>query len=357
MEKYIWFSGATDITGAALADSLGVKGTRSKPKNLKSGDIVIGWGVKEKNKIVLPNGVVVLNHPDNIRSNRNKLNALDIMSKNDEVAKAIADYCTADKVGTELKKQNSKIKLPLVGRTKYHQGGKGFWLCLTEAQVNRAVGDGAGYFQNYVDIDKEYRLHVAFGKVIYAVKKIENVSEEGWKNQRKKKIDDYAKKNKWNVDENTVDKTLGILFKEATLPDRIVRSNRRGWKFSSVKLDSVNSSLKKVAIKSVEVMGLDFGAVDCAMGVDGNPYIIEINTGPGLEGTAFERYVKAFKDKLKEMESPAAKPKKEAPKKPTKVAKAAAAGAEEGGLMKVMNNVKSDEEARALIEALMKEKS
>jgi carbamoylphosphate synthase large subunit len=365
MEKYIWYSGATDVTGQALADALtGISGTKVKPKNLKADDIVIGWGAKTKDSVSFPKGVHVLNHPDKIRDNRNKLKALEIMSKNSALSGAIADYCQADQVVAELNKNNSKIKLPLVGRTKFHQGGKGFWLCLTMQQIERAINDGAAYFQNYVDITDEYRLHVAFGKVIYAVKKIENATEAGWKNQRKEKILGYSEKNKWNLDEDTVDKALGVLYKEATLPDRIVRSNKRGWKFSSIKLNNIAAGLKDAAVESVKALGLDFGAVDCAIGSDKRPYIIEINTGPGLAGTALENYIKAFKEKLDEIENP----KQTVVQKATDAAKKimgnkepkpkmAAAGASGGdGLAKVMQNVKTDEEARAVIEALMAER-
>lgn len=363
MEKYIWYSGATDITGQALADALtGVIGTKTKPKNLKAGDIIIGWGTKTKDSLSFPKGVHVLNHPDKIRGNRNKLKALEIM-KNSALSSAVADYCLAGDVLAKLPKNDSSIQLPLVGRTKYHQGGKGFWLCLTKQQIERAIDDGAAYFQNYVDIADEYRLHVAFGKVIYGVRKVENATENGWKNQRKEKILGYSEKNNWNIDEETLDKALGVLYKEATLPDRIVRSNRRGWKFSSVKLNNISNDLKDAAVKSVEVLGLDFGAVDCAIGGDKKPYIIEVNTGPGLAGTALENYVKAFKEKLDEIENPKPSVAQKVANAAKKITgnqepkpKMAAAGASGDGLAKVMQNVKTDEEARAVIEALMAER-
>jgi hypothetical protein len=360
MSKYIWYSGATDITGAALAEALGLTGTKTRPRNLQAADIVVGWGSKTKENVNL-NGTI-LNHPDKIRLNRDKFGSLKAMAADAHLAANIADFCEANAVVGQL--NNGTLSLPLVGRTKFHQGGKGFWLCLTRQHVDRAIGDGAQYFQTYIDIKDEYRLHVAFGKVIYAVKKTENPTEAGWIAQRKEKVLDYAQKNNVAVDNNTLDYVLGRLVKEAVLPDRIVRSNKRGWKFSSVQLNNVPTALKNAAIKAVGVSGLDFGAVDCAMSADSTAFIIEINSGPGLQGTALQKYVDAFTEKINAIENPlpnvaqkAAKAVAGAAKKAIKAVGAAnvdaPAAGDNAGLARLMQNVRNDEEARAVIEALM----
>lgn len=372
---YIWYSGATDVTGRTLQDKLGVDGGTTRPQNKK---IVIGWGTKTKEDVALEG--TVLNHPNNIRKARNKLEALKVMHA--AIGGGIANFCDADQVNAKL--ANGQLTLPLVGRTKYHQSGKGFWLCLTDAHIKSAIADGAQYFQNYIDIDTEYRLHVCCGEVIYAVKKVENATEAGWVAQRKEKIMDYARKNNWNVNDATLDKILKILFKEVTIPDRIVRSNRRGWKFSSIKLENVKDNLKNIACDAVKALGLDFGAVDCALDGNGSAWVIEVNTGPGLQGTALEKWAEALKAKLDELQCPVAPP--EPAPRPRQARQAAnragrrdargrfvaanavgAAAAEEvlapevgelegEGLAVVMRNVRNDAEARALLDALMKHK-
>jgi len=312
----------------------------------------------------------VLNHPDKIRDNRNKLKSLKTMYANANLKASIATFCTAGDVSGKL--NNKQMKLPLVGRTKFHQGGKGFWLCLTKQHVDKAIADGAQYFQSYIDIKDEYRLHVAFGNVIYAAKKVENANEAGWIAQRKEKILDYAKKNNVNMNDATLDYALKRMVKEAVLPDRIVRSNKRGWKFSSIRLNNLIVALKNAAIKSVEVVGLDFGAVDCAISADGLPYIIEINSGPGLQGTALQKYIDSFSAKILAL---AHQPKRNLiPKAAAVVGNAVknavgAAGAKDkadiqplnapamnGGLALLMRNVKTDEEAQAIIAALLEDK-
>ena len=358
MSKYILYSGATDVTGQALADALGLTGTKSKPRSIRNGDIIIGWGAKTDQAMDLRTATI-LNHPDKIRSNRNKMNTLGSLYGNRTTKSAIAAFCGANEVMDAIDRRRSDIKLPLVGRTNFHQGGKGFWTCLNKWHVQRAIEDGAQYFQNYIDIKDEYRLHVAFGNVIYAVKKVENPTEAGWIAQRKEKVLDYAQKNNRNMDESTMNYILGLLVKEAALPDRIVRSNKRGWKFSGVTLNNVSDALKTMAIKSVEVIGLDFGAVDCAIGLDDNPYLIEINSGPGLQGTALQKYVEAFRAKINEIEAPAREERPAARPAPAArrgraVGAAVADEAPNGGMTRVMRNVRNDEEAQAVIAALMR---
>ena len=361
MSKSIWYSGATDVTGQALADALGLTGIKSKPRGIRNGDIIIGWGAKTDQAMDLGNATV-LNHPDKIRANRNKMNTLTSLNDNRSTKSAIAAFCTSNEVMSAIDRRRSDIKLPLVGRTNFHQGGKGFWLCINRQHVTKAISDGAQYFQNYIDIRDEYRLHVAFGSVIYAVKKVENPTDAGWIAQRKEKILDYAQKNNRNMDDPTMNYILGLLVKEAALPDRIVRSNKRGWKFSGVTLNNVSDALKTMAIKSVEVIGLDFGAVDCTIGLDDNPYLIEINSGPGLQGTALQKYVEAFRTKIHEIEAPARAEQPAARRAPaarrSRAVGAApadnAGNAGNGGMARVMQNVRSDEEAQAVIAALMR---
>lgn len=359
MSKYIWFSPATDITGKKLAESLNLQGTKVKPTNLTANDIVIGWGTKTKVNVDF-GPAKVINHPNNIRINRNKFDSLKKMYTNNALASSIAKFIKHDDALDAV--NNGHINLPLIGRTNYHQGGKGFWLCLTKNHVSRAINEGAYYFQEFIDIKNEYRLHVAFGNVIHAVRKVENVSEDSWTNQRKEKINDYANKNNVDLNADTLDYILKILFKEAVLPDRIIRSNRKGWKFSSVNLNNVPAALKNMAIKAVEVSGLDFGAVDCCISESNDPFIIEINSGPGLQGTSLQKYIDAFSKKIQELEDPPQNIVKKVTKKVTAAAKRAvgadvAEEAEEnkGGLACIMRNVKNDDEAKAVIKALMKD--
>lgn len=295
-DAYIWYSNATDVTGTKLAETIGIDHGRDKPDPSKY-DLVIGWGTKVKHPVSLGKAKI-LNNPDRILANRDKLEALKLMY---DKGVSVAGFTAAEDIMNQLKTSKKGIKLPLIGRTKYHQGGKGFWICPTMTHITAAVEDGAKYFQNMIEIKNEYRLHIFNGKIIYAVKKSKKSKEEYQDSfvlqelETQKKL---AEKNGNPFDEDTAKLIIGRMAKKkvADGADMIIRSNKLGWKFSHVK--TVDKALEREAVKSLKALRLDFGAVDCCIDVNNIPYVIEVNTGPGLEKTTFDTYVKAFKSIL-----------------------------------------------------------
>lgn len=357
-DAYIWYSGATDVTGKKLAEELGIEGGRDNPKDKK---IIIGWGAKTKNDVDFPVGTSTLNHPNNIRRNRNKLSTLELLQ---QANVAVADFISAELVMAEIDKKNGKIMLPLVGRTKYHQGGKGFWLCLTKNHVQNAINEGAQYFQNYLDIVDEFRLHVFKGELLHAQKKVKRGNmEEAYVEQHAAKIKDYAEKGEVEIDDNTLKYALGRVAKEHQNADMIVRSNHRGWKFTTVK--NPKKDLVDVSSAALAAIGLEFGAVDCCLDSTGKAWVIEVNTGPGLEGTTFKAYVKSFEDELVDIMKPPKKVVKAAVKtdigkqKDTLKSKFAAPSAKErlAGLRELLDLVGDADEAEAVaVEGLLKKR-
>lgn len=288
---YIWYSGATDITGTNLARALGVDHGRVKPDFSKY-NFVIGWGTKTKQDHQFGK-IQTLNSPNNILVNRNKLQALKLMR---EAKVNVASFIEAGNL--TVAKDKNMPKLPLIGRTFYHQGGKGFWMCPTMTHVSSAISDGAQYFQSMIEIKEEFRLHIFNDGVIYAVKKSKKTKEEYQESYITQELESQkklAEKNNNPFDEATAKLIIERMAKKKVVDgaDMIIRSNRLGWKFSHIK--TVNDLLKKEAVKALKALKLDFGAVDCCIDVNNRPYIIEINTGPGLEKTSFDNYVKAFK--------------------------------------------------------------
>lgn len=293
---YIWYSGATDVTGIKLAESIGISHGKEQP-DVSKYNYIIGWGTKIKQSVALGK-TKTLNHPNQILANRDKFEALRIMNKH---GISIAGFVDATKAVVDIKDEKNGVKFPLIGRTKYHQGGKGFWICPTMTHIRAALDEGAKYFQNMIEIRDEYRLHVFNDEVIYAVKKSKRTKKEyqeaiilhELENQKK-----LAEKNNNTFDEVTAKLIIERMAKKeaADGADMIVRSNKRGWKFSHVK--KVDEALVEEAVKALKALNLDFGAVDCCIDINGTPYIIEINTGPGLEKTSFDTYVKMFKQVL-----------------------------------------------------------
>jgi len=302
---YINYSGATDKTGGLLAEALDIKGGIKSAGKTK--DIVIGWGTKTKDNIDLGKARV-LNHPDKIRVNRNKLKAMELMS----AAKVnIAPFSTTDTIIADLDNTKNPITLPVIGRTNYHQGGANFFTCLTKTHVADVINvlnnklSKRGYFQKYIDVKEEYRLHVVLDKLIYAVKKKRRSNlTEAYIEQQSDKIKRMAEKKGVELNDDTLKYALEYQGKKIAGSDNIVRSNTRGWKFSSIKLENVPHDLVVESIKALRALKLEFGAVDCVIDTDGKAWIIEVNTGPGLEGTSFKKYVETFTKVIDDMLNP-----------------------------------------------------
>lgn len=280
---YIWWSGATDITGKVLKEKLRINGGKTKPTVAK---VVIGWGTKINENTTFNDDVKVINHPNNILLNRNKLKALHALKDNDVPIAKLVDI-----------NNMTEEDLPMIGRTSWHQGGKGFWMCPTFTHVANAAAEGAKYFQKFIEIKDEYRLHVFKDSLLYNVKKVKRDNmTEAFITQNKEKIESLAIKNNKELETETVEYVLKQMAKQHDTADMFIRSNTRGWKFSRV--ETVPENIKDAAIKAVKVLGLDFAAVDCCIDINNDPYIIELNSGPGLKGTPLELYITAFKSAI-----------------------------------------------------------
>jgi hypothetical protein len=67
-----------------------------------------------------------------------------------------------------------------------------------------------------------------------------------------------------------------------------VRSHRLGWKLSYV--GGLSDAGKQIARDAVRALHLDFGAVDIGLRSEADPFVLEVNTCPGLEGGTLEMY-------------------------------------------------------------------
>lgn len=114
----------------------------------------------------------------------------------------------------------------------------------------------------YVPGCDEYRIHVAFDKII---------------NFQQKK-----KKNGANA-------------------DKYIRSYEKGWIFARQEVVAPNET-RLAARKAIRALGLHFGAVDILYNPQtGKEYILEVNTAPGLDSqNSIDSYANAFKDYAQE---------------------------------------------------------
>jgi len=129
---------------------------------------------------------------------------------------------------------------PAIVRPKHHAQGKRLYLVNDEVELHKAVGKCGHdwYASEYIQKQKEYRVFVLQGRVLWVAEKIPANPE------------DIA----WNV--------------------------AKGGKFINVKWNDWPLRAVKVALKSMELSGLDFGGVDVMTNSDNKPFVIEINSAP-----------------------------------------------------------------------------
>lgn len=126
-----------------------------------------------------------------------------------------------------------------------------------ENQPNQPLPTQEDYFIAYLRPEKEYRYHVAFGRVILPTVKMK---EDG----------SYS-------------------------DDSLIRNHQDGlWR--QVVCREVRPELEEQALGAVRALGLDFGAVDIIVH-DGRAFVLEVNTAPGLEvENRLDAYVSAFRE-------------------------------------------------------------
>lgn len=153
--------------------------------------------------------------------------------------------------------EGADLQFPCVGRPDRHTKGRGFWKCNNMDDVRKALRGtrkkrAATHFMEYVESDREYRVHIFNGKSI-------RISE--------KRFDDDTKKN-----------------------------------YTTAKPGDVPlSKVRNAAKAAVSAVGLDFGAVDILARGDRNDevFVLEVNAAPGLGGSMPKLYADTF---LKYME-------------------------------------------------------
>lgn len=163
---------------------------------------------------------------------------------------ALEELDDAD-VPTLLIDEDDRIEYPVLGRPDNHSMGRWFYVCYSEADMRLARSKRrhpATHFQTYLTDFREFRVHIVDGASIKISEKI------GGGNYHRGGTNEYP------------------------------------YDFSHKK------TLRKTAVKAVEALCLDFGAVDIIWH-DDTPYVLEVNTAPRLTdeySDTLERYAKAF---------------------------------------------------------------
>lgn len=206
--------------------------------------IVVRWG----NRIPINlTGSIVYNKSESIEKATNKKLSREIFIKNNLNCPKL------------ISKENiTNEDLPIIARPLVHSKGKNFIVLKSfeEFIEHYNINNQGWYYSAFVDKKQEFRLHVAHNRIL-----------------------NYLEKPK-PADNNQ------IAWNRALNEDPFV----------NVKWSDYNKNICNLAIKAVQYLQLDFGAVDLMLTADGKAYVLEVNTAGTLVSSEYsmERYAKYF---------------------------------------------------------------
>ncbi len=207
--------------------------------------VIIRWGCTASTDT---NPDIIYNRADKIRLVSNKKRCREYLyERGIPTPEPVGTICATD--------------FPIVVRPAFHQKGKDFLLFnnLTELLRNRdkVTSMENPYYSKFYPKTTEYRVHVAHGKVLIVQQKVQTSDTNG---------------ENWSHD--------------------------NGYTFEVVPWKQYRKDIVSLAVKTIEVLGMDFGAVD----IMADPLnsrlpiavVCEVNTSPRLEGYTAERYAEYF---------------------------------------------------------------
>lgn len=253
MKAYIYTYNKGSEGAKALSQALNVK--RIKHDNSKfrgrPDKTVINWGAS---KISDQAAVCkVINKSEAVMLSSNKLKSFELFKEHDV---SIPPFWKTKEEACEYLAEN--INNSIVCRCILNgHSGNGIVIAGNQGDLVDAP-----LYVGYIPKKHEYRYHVFNGKVIDV--------------QRKARNKDVPDENvNWKV-----------------------RNHDNGFIFMREGVEIVEAAANE-AIKAVNALGLDFGAVDIIYNEKQDKYyVLEVNSAPGLTGTTLDNYVAAFKEVL-----------------------------------------------------------
>lgn len=250
---YIYAYNVASKSARALADALGATMIRHEASRFKGGQrkTVLNWGSSE-----LPAEVGkcrVLNRSENVRIAGNKKLTLEALSR---AGIGVPPFTSDRNIAVQWLQANRVV----VAR-KVLTGHSGNGIIILES------GDEfeeAPLYTQYIPKTAEYRVHVISGRIVDIQRKIKDPERD---------VSDWKVRSHGN----------GFIF---------VRNNDQGVSY----MDVAEKPVKDLALQSVQILGLDFGAADVIWNKkQGRAYILEVNTACGLEGHSIGVYTEGLK--------------------------------------------------------------
>lgn len=252
MKTYIYSHNPHSEGAKLLSQALNVKRIKHGNSKFRGGanKAIINWGSS-----VLPDQVAacgrIINKPEAIRNASNKLKSFELFQ---QYGVTIPTFWTDENEAM----QAFNAGHCLVARTVLNgHSGAGIVIITDPADYVKAP-----LYTAYIKKQEEYRYHVFMGAVVDIQRKA-----------RKRDVPDDAVN--WQV--RNLDG--GFIFAREGVIESPIASTE--------------------AIKAVEALGLDFGAVDLIWNQrEDKYYVLEVNTAPGLAGSTLDGYAARFKEVL-----------------------------------------------------------
>lgn len=241
---YVWPYKLGSRSAAALAQRLICKRI-SGDKRVRSYSHVLNWGSGNDVEILQQRTLRILNNPEAVNKAKNKLTTLIVLS---QAGVSVPEWTSERHVANSWRDEDTVV----YARTMLEShSGRGIVIVKAEDNIVHAPLYVKGITRVH-----EYRVHVGSGAII-----------------------DFAKKRR----------------RDGGNHNEFIKNLDNGWVFCRDNV-SLPSEVVYQAVKAVEALGLDFGAVDVLYREASNKaYVLEVNTAPGLEGTTLERYVEYFR--------------------------------------------------------------
>lgn len=307
----IWYSYGSDKTGPALADALGFQASKKTP-SFNDYKVVVGWGCKPSKKYseeILSNAiregkVRILNHPEMVNRNRNKLETLKRLKDVEVAVPSFMEFesqkptvCSATLIPDRLEK--GLLAFPLMFLNEFNKGEPAICYTIEDVSVvlkgNTRKENPYNYVRTY-DHGNEYRIHVFRDIVLFAQKK--NLAEDPVEATIQSLMKKFERKSKskdsvlsFKIHRASVEYTVSQLATEIIQnTSQLKKSVSTGWKLENWDLTNTPPSVMDIAIEALEALYLDMGAVSVSY-ADKIPRVLSVTTAPALDAEQMAQYV------------------------------------------------------------------
>lgn len=213
-------------------------------KLVKNIDTIINWGVSNSNKFLIDH--VILNRPDSVAVTVNKLESFKALTAANVMT---VPWTTNILLAREWQAAGQTI---VCRKILTGSAGNGIIIISKNEELLEVP-----LYSRYIFKTKEFRVHATTKKVLSTSRKIRDPNKQvtSWK----------------------------------------IRSHDNGFIFQHNNIQP-DEKRDELAIQAIKALNLDFGAVDIIEDKQGQLYVLEVNTAPGLEGQTVQVYIQALKE-------------------------------------------------------------